>query len=99
MSPIAGYHAASDMVLLLDVARFKYPPYWVSIEALWAALLPVDHVTGHSRGWCWLSRPVWNDEAHSRCGVKSCDDGELRGGNGVGVGAREQEGGEEKKCS
>ena len=28
-SPIGGYDAASDQVLLLDVARFKYPPHWV----------------------------------------------------------------------
>lgn len=29
-SPLAGYNAASDKVLLMDVARFKYPPHWVS---------------------------------------------------------------------
>uniref|UniRef100_A0A0A9Z1L9 glutathione gamma-glutamylcysteinyltransferase n=1 Tax=Lygus hesperus TaxID=30085 RepID=A0A0A9Z1L9_LYGHE len=29
MSPIGGYHEPSDHVLILDVARFKYPPYWV----------------------------------------------------------------------
>jgi glutathione gamma-glutamylcysteinyltransferase len=29
-SPIGGYHAPSDSVLILDVARFKYPPYWVT---------------------------------------------------------------------
>jgi glutathione gamma-glutamylcysteinyltransferase len=27
-SPLAGYHAASDLTLVLDVARFKYPPHW-----------------------------------------------------------------------
>ena len=27
-SPVAGYHAGTDSVLVLDVARFKYPPYW-----------------------------------------------------------------------
>ncbi|KAL8542145.1 hypothetical protein ACS0TY_003124 [Phlomoides rotata] len=26
-TPIGGYHAQSDMVLILDVARFKYPPH------------------------------------------------------------------------
>ena len=34
-SPIGGYHAASDSVLILDVARFKYPPHWVSLAAMW----------------------------------------------------------------
>ena len=23
-----GYHAERDMVLILDTARFKYPPHW-----------------------------------------------------------------------
>ncbi|OWZ19759.1 Glutathione gamma-glutamylcysteinyltransferase [Phytophthora megakarya] len=30
-SPIGGYHAERDMVLLMDVARFKYPPHWVKL--------------------------------------------------------------------
>ncbi|MEO5767719.1 MAG: phytochelatin synthase family protein, partial [Polyangia bacterium] len=34
-SPIAGYHPARDLVLILDVARFKYPPHWVPLSALW----------------------------------------------------------------
>src|SRR6185295_1947729 len=36
-SPIGGYHAARDLVLVLDVARFKYPPHWISAERLWQA--------------------------------------------------------------
>lgn len=55
MSPIAGYHHASDSVLILDVARFKYPPYWVTIEQLWNAMLPHDKTTGKSRGYCVFS--------------------------------------------
>ncbi len=31
-SPIGGYHPDRDLVLILDVARFKYPPHWVSLE-------------------------------------------------------------------
>jgi glutathione gamma-glutamylcysteinyltransferase len=27
-SPIGGYHPASDHVLIMDVARFKYPAHW-----------------------------------------------------------------------
>lgn len=29
-SPVAAYHPPSDSCLVLDVARFKYSPYWVS---------------------------------------------------------------------
>ena len=36
-SPIGGYHEPSDSALVLDVARFKYPPYWVHLPALWEA--------------------------------------------------------------
>jgi len=55
-SPIGGYHAARDMALVLDVARFKYPPHWVSAERLWSAMHPADPVTGRARGWMILRR-------------------------------------------
>ena len=40
--------------LILDVARFKYPPHWVSAERLWEAMSAVDPSTGKSRGWLTL---------------------------------------------
>ncbi len=55
-SPIGGYHAAKDLVLVLDVARFKYPPHWISAERLWQAMHAIDPETGHSRGWIALQR-------------------------------------------
>lgn len=54
-SPIAGYHPGNDWALILDVARFKYPPHWVAIEALFAAMQVVDVAAGTSRGWVELS--------------------------------------------
>jgi len=54
-SPIGGYHSPSDSALILDVARFKYPPYWVPLSALWDASLKIDEATGRSRGWFTLS--------------------------------------------
>lgn len=53
-SPIGGYHGQRDLALILDVARFKYPPHWVSAERLWGAMLPLDPATGRSRGWMVL---------------------------------------------
>ena len=53
-SPIAGFHTESDSVLVLDVARFKYPPYWVSVSTLWDAMAPVDEATGEARGYVLL---------------------------------------------
>lgn len=52
-SPIGGYHTGKDMVLTLDVARFKYPPHWVPLELLWEAMNTIDGATGHHRGYAW----------------------------------------------
>lgn len=56
-SPIGGYHAERDLVLILDVARFKYPPHWIPAERLWQAMHAIDTATGRSRGWLAL-RPT-----------------------------------------
>jgi len=50
-SPVAAYHEATDSVLVLDVARYKYPPYWVSVELLYKAMQPHDSATNKPRGW------------------------------------------------
>uniref|UniRef100_M4B2P0 glutathione gamma-glutamylcysteinyltransferase n=1 Tax=Hyaloperonospora arabidopsidis (strain Emoy2) TaxID=559515 RepID=M4B2P0_HYAAE len=42
-SPIGGYHVERDMVLLMDVARFKYPPHWVKLSQVFKAMQRVDH--------------------------------------------------------
>lgn len=49
-SPLAAYHAASDSALVMDVARYKYPPLWVSVKELYAGALSVDAESGRSRG-------------------------------------------------
>ncbi|XP_061343394.1 glutathione gamma-glutamylcysteinyltransferase 3-like isoform X2 [Gastrolobium bilobum] len=55
-SPLGGYHAERDMVLILDVARFKYPPHWVPLTLLWNAMNTIDEATGHHRGYMIVSR-------------------------------------------
>lgn len=54
-SPVGGYSEAHDSLLLLDVARFKYPSYWTSIEDAYEAMLPLDKVTQLPRGYTMLS--------------------------------------------
>lgn len=54
-SPLGGYHSKSDSVLVLDVARFKYPPYWAPLPSLWKACCSVDTLTSRSRGWFQLA--------------------------------------------
>jgi glutathione gamma-glutamylcysteinyltransferase len=50
-SPIAAWHAPSDHALILDVARFKYPPHWAPVERLFAAMATTDPSNARSRGW------------------------------------------------
>jgi hypothetical protein len=47
-SPIGGYHAGHDMVLVLDVSRHRSPPFWVPIADLWASMQA--GTAGDSRG-------------------------------------------------
>ncbi|KAL6968173.1 Glutathione gamma-glutamylcysteinyltransferase 1 [Sarracenia purpurea var. burkii] len=55
-SPIGGYHAGKDMALILDVARFKYPPHWVPLTLLWEAMNTIDGATGLPRGFMLISK-------------------------------------------
>lgn len=55
-SPLAAWHAATDRVLVLDVARFKYPPHWVPTEQLWRAMSEPDPASSGPRGWLVLDR-------------------------------------------
>jgi glutathione gamma-glutamylcysteinyltransferase len=66
-SPIGGYHETTDSVLILDVARFKYPPYWVPVEALWASMQSVDGKTGLPRGYFVVAADPNKNKAHTPC--------------------------------
>jgi glutathione gamma-glutamylcysteinyltransferase len=55
-SPIGGYHAGLDLALVLDVARFKYPPHWVPLTVLYEAMRDFDPVSGRPRGWLSLRK-------------------------------------------
>lgn len=50
-SPLAAYHQPDDRFLVMDVARFRYPPFWVTAEQLFAAMNTVDSVSGQTRGY------------------------------------------------
>ncbi len=57
ISPLAAYHADSDRFLILDVARYKYPPVWVKAEDLWRSLNTIDATSGKTRGFVLVSKP------------------------------------------
>lgn len=43
-SPIAAYDKKSDRFLILDVARFENPPFWVKTEDLYSAMTMGDDI-------------------------------------------------------
>ena len=57
------------MVLLFDVAKFKYPPHWVPLAALHAAMQAADPATGQPRGYLLLRRRGQGREASGPGGL------------------------------
>jgi len=51
ISPVAAYNAKTDRFLILDVARYKFPPSWVTAERLYAAMNTPDSSSGKTRGY------------------------------------------------
>ena len=51
ISPLGAYDAKTDRFLVLDVARYKYPPFWVKTGDIFAAMDTPDSVSGRSRGY------------------------------------------------
>lgn len=56
-SPIGAYHEEKDLVLIMDVARFKYPPHWVPLKMLYNSMGRIDKTTGEQRGYMMISSP------------------------------------------
>ncbi len=56
ISPLAAYDEKQDKFLILDVARYKYPPVWVSSTDLYAAMNTPDVVSGKTRGYVLVSK-------------------------------------------
>jgi len=72
-SPIGAYDEASDNVLILDTARFKYGPHWVPLELVFEALIPEDPDTGKSRGYVVLSYDGKQDEISNPDTCQRCN--------------------------
>lgn len=57
-SPLGAYHEGEDRFLIMDVARYKLPPGWVTGETLYQALAGEDPDSGKSRGFIVVGRPA-----------------------------------------
>ena len=58
ISPLAAYDADTDRVLILDTAAYKYPPTWVPVASLFAAMNTIDSETGATRGYVEVTGPA-----------------------------------------
>jgi len=59
ISPLAAYDAKSDRFLILDVARYKYPPVWVTASDLFAAMNTTDAANDNkTRGYVLVTKAV-----------------------------------------
>ncbi len=59
ISPLAAYDAKADRFLILDVARYKYPPVWVTTSDLFDAMNTTDADNDNkTRGYLLVSKPV-----------------------------------------
>lgn len=57
ISPLAAYDSKSDRFLILDVARYKYPPVWVSASDLFTAMNTTDSDNDNkTRGFVVVAR-------------------------------------------
>jgi len=57
ISPLAAYDAKADRFLILDVARYKYPPVWVKASDLFDAMNTTDAANDNmTRGYVLISK-------------------------------------------
>lgn len=54
-SPIGAYNKSTDQILILDVSRYKYLPFWVAAEDLYKSMQPAN-ASGKTRGFILVSR-------------------------------------------
>jgi hypothetical protein len=57
ISPLAAYDEKADRFLILDVARYKYPPVWVKASDLFDAMNTTDAVNDNkTRGYVLVAK-------------------------------------------
>jgi hypothetical protein len=57
ISPLAAYDSKADRFLILDVARYKYPPVWVKASDLFDAMNTADAVNDNkTRGYVLVAK-------------------------------------------
>ncbi|CAL5425385.1 unnamed protein product [Camellia sinensis] len=57
-SPMAAYHKGGDMLLILDVARYKYTFHWLPRMTVWDAMNEIDKETDETRGFVMVRKKI-----------------------------------------
>lgn len=57
-SPMAAHHKGRDMLLILDVARYKYPFHWLPRMTFWDAMNEIDKETDETRGFLMVRKKI-----------------------------------------
>jgi hypothetical protein len=57
-SPIGAYDTARDRVLILDVYRVEFEPYWVPAERLFEGMATINRADGEPRGYLTIRLPA-----------------------------------------
>ncbi len=59
ISPLAAYDSQTDRFLILDVARYKYPPVWVTASELFEAINTRDADNeDKTRGYVLIAKSI-----------------------------------------
>lgn len=66
-SPVGAYDVVSDRVLIMDVARYRFPPWWVPVETMFAAMSHVStsEMGATPRGFLVLAMPMSHEDEAS----------------------------------
>ncbi len=59
-SPLGAFEAERDRLLVLDVDRGWYEPYWAPVETMLAAMATVSPIDGARRGYVTVTLPTLN---------------------------------------
>ncbi|WP_119462672.1 phytochelatin synthase family protein [Rhodospirillaceae bacterium SYSU D60014] len=57
-SPIGAYDEGRDRVLVLDVDRAWFEPYWTPVDRLVAGMATMSHIDGERRGYLRITRSL-----------------------------------------
>ena len=57
-SPIGAYDAVRDRILILDVYRVEFEPYWVPAERLFDGMATINRADGEPRGYLTVRLPA-----------------------------------------